>query len=110
MIGFKKLYHIFIQNLELVFWITGLTYLALISPEQAHFSFCPLNQAGISWCPGCGLGKSISMFFHLNVVQSFKTHPLGVFAIGIILIRIIQLIKNIRREHNGKHLQLSSRA
>lgn len=99
MIFLKKIYGQILKNVELIFWISGLIYLALIVPEQNHFSFCPFKNAGISWCPGCGLGKSISMIFHLNFIQSFKVHPLGVFALTMIFLRIIQLIKNIGREH-----------
>jgi hypothetical protein len=97
------------NNFELIFWVSGLIYLSLISPEQNHFSFCPLNQMGITFCPGCGLGRSISYLIKLKFLKSFETHPLGIFAFFILIFRIIQLTINLRREYNGKHLQLSSR-
>ncbi|MFN4110662.1 MAG: DUF2752 domain-containing protein [Ignavibacteria bacterium] len=97
------------KNLELLFWISGLIYLFLISPIEEHFSFCPLNNLGFKWCPGCGLGKSISYLFHFQIIQSLETHPLGIFAFIIISYRIITLIKNFRREHYGKYLNLPSR-
>lgn len=99
--AFKKIYKLFTNNLELIFWVSGFTYLSLFSPEHNHFSFCPLKQLGFSWCPGCGLGKSISMILRLDIIQSFKFHPLGAFAITIIILRIVQIIKNNRREKYG---------
>jgi hypothetical protein len=49
---------------------------------------------GIDNCPGCGLGKSISMIFHGDIIGSFNTHPLGIPALLLIVKRIYQLIKN----------------
>lgn len=97
------------DNLELIFWLTGLIYLISINPTNDHFTFCPLNQIGTDWCPGCGLGKSLSFIFHFDLSQSIKTHPLGIFALIIIIHRILTLTKNFRRELYDKHLQLSSR-
>lgn len=88
------------KNFELIFWIGGLVYLAIL-PEQNHFSFCPLKNAGFQFCPGCGIGNSISLIFHLKIFESFNAHPLGLFALIIITFRIIQLIIKQRREHYG---------
>lgn len=86
------------KNFELIFWVGGLVYLAFI-PEQNHFSFCPIKNLGFQFCPGCGIGNSISLIFHLKIFESFKAHPLGLFALIIIVFRIIQLITKQRREH-----------
>lgn len=86
--GFK------IIGLEAFIWIFGLTYLAFFSPlDQTHFTICPLANAGIDFCPGCGLGHSITLFFRGNFIQSFNTHPLGFFALLIISHRIYSLVK-----------------
>jgi len=62
-------------NLELFVWVSGLTYLALTDPGSgSHFSFCILERLGISWCPGCGLGRSISYIFHGDLSSSVVTH------------------------------------
>jgi len=72
-------------------------YLALINPyETKHFTLCLFSLAGIENCPGCGLGKSISMVFHGDFLGSLKAHPLGIPAILLIVRRIIQLIKNTK--------------
>lgn len=80
---------------ELVFWISALILLATASPPDQHhlkhFSLCPLANIGISWCPGCGLGRSITQLFHGNLEESFHQHWLGVPAVLIIGYRIVSL-------------------
>ena len=79
--------------LEAYLWIAALTYLMFIDPLQTqHFSLCPFNNIGIDFCPGCGLGKSISFIYHFDFMNSIKTHPLGIAALIIILYRIVTLI------------------
>ncbi len=79
---------------ELTVWIGALIYLALLNPyEIHHFSLCPLKNFGFDFCPGCGLGLSISYLFHFEFVKSFQTHLIGSFALVIIIYRIFCLIK-----------------
>lgn len=47
---------------------------------------------GIDWCPGCGLGHSISWLFHGNLNNSFHAHWLGFPAVAVILSRIYTLL------------------
>lgn len=79
-------------NIELIFWLAGLLYLAF-SPlnSESHFTICPLNNLGFDYCPGCGLGRSIIYIFHLNIIESVSIHPLGVPALIIIIFRISEL-------------------
>jgi hypothetical protein len=87
----KKL---FANYFELVFWITAMIALAITSPtEQAHFTLCPLKLLGFTWCPGCGLGHSISFLFHGDIKSSFHAHWLGIPAVLIIFYRIYVLAK-----------------
>ena len=61
----KKLFR---KYFELVFWLGGLLALALSNPTAAaHFSLCPLKAMGLTWCPGCGLGHSLSFLFHGDI-------------------------------------------
>lgn len=77
---------------EALFWTAGLIYLLFINPYAAqHFTFCPLKNAGISFCPGCGLGRSISFLYHFDFIHSVREHPLGLFALILIVARCIQL-------------------
>ena len=88
---------------ELTFWIIALTLLAFMQPgNTSHYSFCFFKLAGINFCPGCGLGHSIGYLFHGNISASFASHPLGPFALIIILQRIYNLfrIKIINQHKN----------
>jgi hypothetical protein len=77
---------------ELTFWITALLLLAFMNPgTEVHYSLCPFKLAGIHFCPGCGLGHSISFLFHGDFQSSLKAHPLGLFAVITIVYRIYQL-------------------
>ena len=80
---------------EALCWFTGLLLLALFSTESnSHFTLCPLKNSGFNFCPGCGLGRSISLLFHGEFLASLDTHPLGIFALIILSFRIINLTKN----------------
>jgi hypothetical protein len=80
---------------EAVVWAFSLILLTTYSPaSDAHITLCPFKLLGFDFCPGCGLGRSISFFLHAEFESSFATHPLGGFAILILLFRIFQLLKN----------------
>ena len=79
--------------IEAIVWTAGLLVLALIDSGNDHFSLCFLKNAGFDFCPGCGLGKSISLFFDGELNASLRAHPLGVFAVLILTFRIVNLTK-----------------
>ncbi len=79
---------------ELAVWTCGLIYLVVIDPNaDKHFSICPLKNVGFEFCPGCGLGESVSHLLHLQIGPSFHSHPLGLFALIVILHRMFVLSK-----------------
>ena len=81
---------------ELLFWLGGLAYLAFIDPEGSGLpSLCILKAVGITYCPGCGMGASISYVLHGDVSMSMASHPLGIFALIVIVHRIILLLKKL---------------
>ena len=82
----KKLQKVWLLiGFEAVVWIFGLLFLILIHiPGESHFTICPLSNLGIEFCPGCGLGNSISYLFRGEFIFSFQSHPLGIFALIII--------------------------
>lgn len=87
-------------GIEASIWIISLIYLSLINvPEKTNFTLCPLSNLGFEFCPGCGLGNSISYLFRGDIVSSFQSHPLGIFALIIISLRIISIINNNRRKY-----------
>jgi hypothetical protein len=89
-------------NLEAVIWVAGLVFLAVNSPaSDNHFSFCVFKNLGIGFCPGCGLGHSITHIFHLEFYKSFNAHPLGFAALAILIFRIVQLTREqVSINHN----------
>lgn len=79
-------------NKEALVWVSGILFLAFIDPaKEKAFSLCLLHNLGLDFCTGCGLGRSISFLLHGNIVESFHTHPLGVFAFIVLSFRIIKL-------------------
>ena len=93
-----------IIGLEAAIWIGALLYLAVLhTPTGTHFAICPFNNFGFDFCPGCGLGNSISLIFQGEIYNSFLSHPLGLLALTVLIIRIIQLIKN-NWSNYGKHI------
>lgn len=93
-----KLWSLF--GFEAVVWTFGLLYLAFIhSPGETHFTVCPLANLGIDFCPGCGLGNSISYLFKGDFISSFVAHPLGIFALIVLTLRIFTIIKNNWRKY-----------
>jgi hypothetical protein len=96
----------FFGYFELVFWVAALVSLALADPAgPAHFSLCPLKAMGITWCPGCGLGHSISWLFRGDIHNSFHAHWLGIPALIIILYRIYTLSVQKFTRYRGFHIQ-----
>ena len=78
--------------LELIFFLAAL--IALYNLEAGHtanFSLCPLAALGWDACPGCGLGRSIHFLMHGQFKTSFSLHPLGFFALAVIIYRIYTL-------------------
>lgn len=82
---------------ELIFWIVALVLLAMADTHKhgagPHFTLCPLANMGFDWCPGCGIGRSITQLFHGNYLESLKYHWFGLPALLIICWRIWVLIK-----------------
>lgn len=88
--------NIFFKNfsIEGYLWISALMLLAMVNVESNHFSICPLNNLGIDFCPGCGLGRSVHHLLNFNLYKSFNAHPLGSAALLILLSRVILLGRN----------------
>ena len=76
---------------EAIVWTLALISLAVYQPTHTHFTLCPIVNAGFDFCPGCGLGRSISHALHGDFVQAFRSHPLGIFAVITLVYRIVSL-------------------
>jgi hypothetical protein len=89
---------------EAAIWTGGFLFLAFINnPVEVHFTLCPVSNLGLEFCPGCGLGNSITYLFRGEIINSFYSHPLGLFAMIVLLTRIIHLIK-FNWSRNGKYI------
>lgn len=100
----KKISAIFqVIPFELIFWISALIGILFIDPyASGHFTLCPLDNLGFHWCPGCGLGRSMSLLTKGDFKASWSMHPLAMFAFGVIVYRIVELIRNIKTiKHYG---------
>lgn len=101
----KTIIKILSKNFEALLWLSGLIYLFNINPyADGHLTLCGFKLLGFDNCPGCGLGKSISLFFNGDVQGSVDMHPLGIVALVLILYRIISLLlKNIMTNKSEAH-------
>jgi hypothetical protein len=77
---------------EALIWIAALLFLAVSNPAVHHYSICPLDNLGISYCPGCGLGRSIGYFFRFDIVSSCLAHPLGIPAVFLLMYRSVNIL------------------
>lgn len=88
----KKLFR---KYSELVFWVVALIALGLSNPAgPEHYILCPFRLMGFKWCPGCGIGHSISWLLHGNIKASWHAHWLGIPALLTIIYRIGMLFKD----------------
>ncbi len=99
-----------IIGVEALIWMAALIFLALTAPvETAHFTICPFSALGIDFCPGCGLGRSVSYVLHGEITNSLSAHPLGIFALIVLFTRIISLIK-MNWSNYGKRISINARS
>lgn len=78
--------------IELCFLLGALLFLALTPTGSAHYSLCPIDNIGFSWCPGCGLGRSLRYLLHADLRSSLDHHWFGIPALLILIYRILQLL------------------
>lgn len=82
---------------EAMIWIVALLLLAFTPIEGEHYSLCVFHNLGIGFCPGCGLGHSISYLFHGDFEASIYAHPLGIPAVAILCYRIFSIFKQNKK-------------
>lgn len=77
---------------EAYIWTAGLIALACTNPNHVGlFDLCLFKKLGLPFCPGCGLGHSISFLFRGQISSAFSAHPLGPFAVFVLVGRILTL-------------------
>lgn len=92
--SFSKLRKYLNKNFEWIALAAGLFLLAIMSPYDKGQSFCLLEYAGYDFCPGDGLGHSISFFFRGEFQNSLHAHFMGMPAVLILSMRILFLLNN----------------
>ena len=86
----KKYWPLFLSNFELFVWVIAVIILFFL-PEKPGQSLCIFKAIGFNHCPGCGIGTSMHHALHFEFAQSFMDHPMGIFGVLVIFIRIIKL-------------------
>ncbi len=72
-----------------ILWALALLFLFFMNTENESTSLCMFGFMGFKSCPGCGIGHAIHHTLHLNFIQSFNSHILGIPAtIGILYLII----------------------
>jgi hypothetical protein len=89
----QKVSIFFLQNLEAIIWISVLLTFTFSTVNTGHITICPFKIAGIDNCPGCGLGRSLIMLLHGDLIQSFEMHPFALLTFVLLLIRIVTVIR-----------------
>ena len=81
---------------ELITWVACILAILTINPRSDSFSLCPLDNLGLTWCPGCGLGRAMNLFARGEFLASWEMHPLASLAYAVIFHRIWVLIKQLK--------------
>lgn len=92
---------IFFLHFEWVALTTGLLLMALLDPFSGAKSYCVIDRLGYEFCPGCGLGQSISHTFRGDLSASIAAHPAGILAILVILGRVITIFHRNYKYNKG---------
>ena len=79
-------------------WLSALCVLAVMDPVPGGFSLCPLRNLGITFCPGCGLGHSVSLLLHGDIIRSVHVHVLGIPATVMLLHRVYSMLRDAFRQ------------
>lgn len=91
-------------GVEPIIWIAAFVFLAIHDPyTQNEFSICPLKALGFHYCPGCGLGRSISFLLHGDLVSSFQAHIFGIPATIILFSRTVNLLSKTIKQNKPSH-------
>ncbi len=83
----------FFLHFEWLLLAAALLLMAFIDPAAERVSFCVIDRFGFTFCPGCGLGRSVAYFFRGDIQASLAMHPAGIIAVFVLFGRIMQILK-----------------
>jgi len=89
----KNFLNLIRKNVELSILFGGIILLALMDPDSKEISLCIFDNIGI-FCPGEGLGRSISFIFRGMWAEAWSSHPAGYLAVPVLSFRIIYILFN----------------
>lgn len=90
----RSLKKIFRHQFEWIALATGLLVIGLMNPYIYNgSSWCLFEWAGITFCPGEGLGHSIAYTFRGDFSNALQANIIGPFAVAIIASRVGILLK-----------------
>ncbi|MEL7834645.1 DUF2752 domain-containing protein [Fodinibius sp. Rm-B-1B1-1] len=93
--------HLHKNYFEVAAFSIGLILLAFMDPNTTTGpGLCLLENLGFQYCPGDGLGHSISFFFRGEFSNALQSNILGPFAVFIIGGRIIYIVYKNSLNHN----------
>lgn len=76
------------KHFEWMVFLVGLILLANLDPDSTKESWCLIDAIGFTYCPGEGLGHSISYFFRGDLFNALKMHLMGPIAVVVMGLRI----------------------
>ncbi|WP_440999026.1 DUF2752 domain-containing protein [Fodinibius sp. SL11] len=86
---------------ELAAFSVGLLLLALMDPDTASGpGLCLLENLNFPYCPGDGLGHSVSYIFRGEFNNALEANILGPFALIVLSGRILYLFSQNHFNHN----------
>jgi|AntRauTorckE6833_2_1112554.scaffolds.fasta_scaffold07284_6 hypothetical protein len=86
------------KHSEWIVFSIGLLLLGTMNPENSGISLCFFDFIGIEFCPGEGLGRSISYTMKGDFSSALNAHLAGPAAVGILLSRIIHVCRNLYQQ------------
>lgn len=92
---------------EPAIWTAALIALWFTYPSgDDGITLCIFHHIGITWCPGCGIGRSMAHLMHGNVAASLQAHWFGFPALIIIGFRILT-VTLVHTANHGRHAAAS---
>ncbi|TDI73120.1 MAG: DUF2752 domain-containing protein [Bacteroidetes bacterium] len=74
-------------------WLVGLIAVAVADPwAPSLINACLFEAAGLSFCPGHGLGHAVGFMARGEFLLSFQSHPFAIPVVGVLLSHIYSLI------------------
>lgn len=83
---------------EAAVWTGGLGLMALADPtREALLEVCLIKLAGLTWCPGCGLGHAVGFLARGQFAEAMASHPLVLPVVAVLVVHIVRLVARMRR-------------